>query len=174
MKPPQLGAFIVVYFTEQSEMQDICKLSEESDAEKEKCHSGKIYFSSFSLGFHMILFFQSEIKSWEFIWWQQQVGKVGQWTFQWNCKSSIQASNQSLSSTIDRFFSEKLWIPDFGESVFPFEHLNLRNRVRVIFLQHQLPRKLKIQRRTFIHNSFLLNKQNILIWSPKPRVLSPK
>ena len=163
-KPHNWGACIV-YFTKQSEMQDICKLSEESDAEKEKCQSGKRYFSSLSLGFLVIWFFQSEIKSWEFIWGQQQVLEVGQWSFNETAKAQFRVQIR-VGSTIDGFFSEKLWIPDFGESVFPFEHLNLRNRVRVILLRHQLPRKLKIQRGTLIHNqscemSFSLHRANI-------------
>ena len=57
---PTTGGAFIVYFTEQSEMQDICKLSEESDAEKEKCQSGKRYFSSLSLGFPCDLIFRNQ------------------------------------------------------------------------------------------------------------------
>ena len=157
-KPHNWGACIV-YFTKQSEMQDICKLSEESDAEKEKCQREKIFF--FPLGFLEIWFSpQSEIKS-------LSGGNNRSWKCAVNSacnevsmklQNPNSASNQSLSRQ-STGSSPKLWIPDFGESVFPFEHLNLRNRVRVILLRHQLPRKLKIQRRTFIHNFILLKTQ---------------
>ena len=112
------------------------------------------------LGFLEIWFSQSEIKSWEFIWRQQQVVEVNSGCNEVSMKlqKPNSASNQSLSQQSNGS-SPKLWIPDFGESVFPFEHLNLRNRVRVILLRHQLPRKLKIQRRTFIHNFILLKTQ---------------
>ena len=138
-------------------MQDICKLSEESDAEKEKWEKD-IFFP---LGFLEIWFSQSEIKSWEFIWRQQQVVEVNSGCNEVSMKlqKPNSASNQSLSQQSNGS-SPKLWIPDFGESVFPFEHLNLRNRVRVILLRHQLPRKLKIQRRTFIHKFILLILSN--------------
>ena len=67
IKTLQLGAFMVyfVYLTAQSEMQDICKLSKESDAEKEKCQSGRRWKKDifFPLGFLKIWFCQSEIKS---------------------------------------------------------------------------------------------------------------
>ena len=116
--------------------------------------------------------FQSEIKSWEFIWWQQQVVEVGQWSFNETAKAQFRVQIR-VGSTIDGFFSEKLWIPDFGESVFPFEHWNLRNRVRVILLRHQLPRKLKIENpKKNIYSQFSVSKKSKTysfgVQSPRP------
>ena len=102
------------------------------------------FFSS-----HVFPLFRSEIKSWKLIWGEQQVGEVCQWLikFQWTAESESE-SQQSIAS------SQEFSTPDFGESLFPFQHWNLRNRVRVILLQQRSPQKIENQKKIYSRFSF--------------------
>ena len=102
------------------------------------------FFSS-----HVFPLFRSEIKSWKLIWGEQQVGEVCQWLikFQWTAESESE-SQQSIAS------SQEFSIPEFGESLFPFQHWNLRNRVRVILLQQRSLQKIENQKKIYSRFSF--------------------